>query len=538
MSSPGGFIDTTIRPICFPNLGRVYTPDEAKKVGPAEFKRYEYVLYLMAQLSRIVYCDTGVQWEVIEKGLGLSNDIVNKLITFYDSQYASEARTPMPSPPGLNGRPMKSYVKKGQLEQPVSSAYASYISTGHDVTCLMIDASEMKPNTNSIFTNDDIIVSFKGSSTIQNFIDDLKSMKPTDFSTAIKQIGLQVEGLGNVAGGFVFPLLHAFMALKTALKQRMNGKSVNRLFVTGHSLGGAYATLFSWMLALLKKSGDPEVQSIQTIHIVTFGAPLLFSDKARNQFNSLLDEGLLTLDRVVSQQIASIKTAVAGTLGKAASGADIIPTIPPGFSHPGFQPLITEFFPEKGGRPYGFQAIRATYGVASPKSYRNSSTWPFELPMELGNISKRKNLNAIVSQLTGASESQIAALTETPIEQAQPLASGDSVQSQRGGLLGFGEEKNKYEELTKKHIPTFVSVVGSTWAIGFPHAEYLGMFFAGAMRTVGRKNPVPSGDTRNIATFTLTPEGVNIQYNFGQMGGRRRMTRKVRKAKKRYTRKH
>jgi hypothetical protein len=332
MSSPGGFIDTTIRPICFPSLGRVYTPDKAKKVGPAEFKRYEYVLYLMAQLSRIVYCDTGVQWEVIEKGLGLSNDIVNKLITFYDSQYASEARTPMPSPPGLNGRPMKSYVKKGQLEQPVSSAYASYISTGHDVTCLMIDASRMKPNTNSIFTNDDIIVSFKGSSTIQNFIDDLKSMKPTDFSTAVKQIGLQVEGLGNVAGGFVFPLLHAFMALKTALKQRMNGKNVNRLFVTGHSLGGAYATLFSWMLALLKKSGDPEVQSIQTIHIVTFGAPLLFSDKARNQFNSLLDEGLLTLDRVVSQQIASIKTAVAGTLGKAASGADIIPTIPPGFS--------------------------------------------------------------------------------------------------------------------------------------------------------------------------------------------------------------
>jgi hypothetical protein len=158
--------------------------------------------------------------------------------------------------------------------------------------------------------------------------------------------------------------------------------------------------------------------------------------------------------------------------------------------------------------------------------------------MELGNISKRKNLNAIVSQLTGASESQIAALTETPIEQAQPLASGESVQSQRGGLLGFGEEKNKYEELTKKHIPTFVSVVGSTWAIGFPHAEYLGMFFAGAMRTVGRKNPVPSGDTRNIATFTLTPDGVNIQYNFGQMGGRRRMTRKVRKSKKRYTRKH
>lgn len=544
MSIPeGSFIDTTIRPICFPQLGRVYTPEDAKKVGPEEFKKYEYILYLMAQLSRIVYCDTGVQWEVIQKGLGLSNDIVNKLITYYDSQYMAEARTPMPTPPGLNGRPMKSYLVKGQ-QTIISSIpnFASYISTGNDVTCLLIDASKVKPNPNSILTPNDVIVTFKGSSTIQNFIDDAKSMKPIDFSKALKQIEFDVPNLGNVAGGFVFPLLHAFKPLIEALAQRLEGKQTPRLFITGHSLGGAYATIFGWILALMKKNGI--LKSIKSIHTITFGAPLIFSDTARNAYNSLLDEGLLTLDRIVSQQIASVKSAVAGTLGKMTSGSDFIPTIPPGFSHPGFQPLITEFFPEKGGRPYGFQSIRKAYGVENPQNYRNSTTWPFDVPVELGNIGKRTNLASIIAGITGATTSQVAALPTTPIE--APSNIGQELISQKGGLFGFGEEKTKYEELTKKHIPNFVSVVGSKWAIAFPHAEYLGMFFGGAMRMAGRKNPVPTGDLKSIATFFFTEEGVDIQYNFKKIGSqlsiqtggfRRKQTRKLIKRKNR-TRKH
>jgi hypothetical protein len=540
-------LDTTLRPLCFPELGRAYTPEQAKTVGPDQFKKYEYVLYLMAQLSRIVYCDTGVQWEVIKKGLGLSNDVVNKLITYYDSQYASDSKTPLPSPPGLNGRPMKSYAVKGQpATMPSSPNFGTYISTGHDVTCLILDAAAVKPNLNSIITSDDVIVTFKGSSTIQNFIDDAKSMVPTDFSAALKQIDLDIPNLGKVANGFVFPLLHAFKPLMEALAQRLEGKESPRVFITGHSLGGAYATLFGWILALMKKNGF--IQSVKSLHTVTYGAPTLFSDTARNQYNSLLDEGLLTLDRVVSQKIQSVKM-----VGSALVGADFIPTIPPGFSHPGFQPLITEFFPEKNGRPYGLQNIRGVYGVTNPQSYRNSTTWPFDVPAELGNIGKRTNLASIVSGLTGATASQVAAL---PTTQVTAPTNTITTQSQQGGLFGFGEEKTKYEELTKKHIPNFVSVVGSNYAVLFPHAEYLGMFFAGAMRMAGRKNPVPTGDLSNTATFFFTPQGVDIQYNFKKVksnssptsptnvqptvsGGRRRkQTRKHKKSKKRHTRKH
>jgi hypothetical protein len=85
----------------------------------------------------------------------------------------------------------------------------------------------------------------------------------------------------------------------------------------------------------------------------------------------------------------------------------------------------------------------------------------------------------------------------------------------------------------------------------------MGMFFAGAMRTRGRKNPVTTGDLKDVATFYLTPEGVDIQYNFKKIvsspsptspknvkvtvigGRRRRQTRKFKKSKKqRRTRKY
>lgn len=501
-------LDTTIKPLCFPELGREYTPSQAKNIGVENFKKYEYILYLMAQVSRLVYCDTGVINEIIKSSIGLSNDIVNNEITKFDKEYSELSRKSMPTPPGIDGRPMMSYAMKNQDLNltDTSQCYGAYLSTPKDVTCLMLDTTVLKPNSYSLLTPNDVIVSFKGSSTIQNFIDDAKSVKPTDFSQAIKHI-VDKPGLGNVADGFIGPLLEAFSFLIESLKQRLAGKQNSRVLITGHSLGGAYATLFAWILALIKDR-YPEIQSI---HIVTFGAPTLFSDTARNQFNSLLDSGVLTFDRVVSQQIANIKM-----VGKAAAGGDFIPSIPPGFSHPGYQPLISEFYPEKNGRPYGIQNIRSLFGVTNAKTSRNLATWPFE---------------GAPTNKPPSPENQ------APLSGNQQITPGNQ---QQGGLFGFGEEKTKYESITKQRFPTLVSIAGSKWAIGFPHGEYLGMFFMGALRLAGRKNP---GFGTYTAMFSLTPLGVVIQYKQYQQGGKRkkiynRKTRTKRLAKKRHTRKH
>lgn len=492
--------DTTLRPICF-GIDKMVTKESAKAVGPENFKKYEHILYLMAQLSRIVYCDTGIMQKVIEKSLGLSNDVVNKVISAYDSKYKSTRTTPITSQQSqVPGRPMESYALG-----PAGSGqkYGTYISSPDDMTCFILNSSKVAKNSNSILLDSDVIVSFKGSSTVDNFKHDLQSQfTAADLQTLISSTGIKVQGEKNiVTGAFIKPIVNAWSSLMKGLTEHCSSSGI-RLFLTGHSLGGAYASLFAFILAEGKISNTlPLMDKIKSIHLVSFGAPCILSDTARNTFNTHLDSGFITFDRVVSQKVASLMVS------SGLSGNDVIPGIPAGFSHPGFRPLATEIRPEAGGRPYSIDYIRRFYGADTKTRYREPSTWPFTESVDLGDRSKSSELNSIVSQLTG----------ETSIPEEAPVAPvpinappGDP--TQEGGLFGFGAKSQKdiYSEQTKKHIPNFVSVSGSVYAIGFAHAEYLGMFFMGGFRLFGMKNPAAGTST---AYFELFPNGVAIKYD-------------------------
>ena len=183
--------------------------------------------------------------------------------------------------------------------------------------------------------------------------------------------------------------------------------------------------MFAFIVAECYRSVFP---SIQSAHLITFGSPTLLSDTARNTFNKYLDSGFLTLDRVVSQ---AAKTLV----------IDAIPSIPAGFTHPGYQPLKTEFFvEEKTGRAYQFKNIE---GV-------------FKNPKQLGGNKRTK----------------------------------------KGGAFFSGPEKTKYEAETKTHMPTKIMIYATDLTTqGFPHAEYWGMTYFGGFRKLGMKNPAYKGNT-------------------------------------------
>ena len=105
--------------------------------------------------------------------------------------------------------------------------------------------------------------------------------------------------------------------------------SIKRIIVTGHSLGGAFASLMGLGLAQMKKKGSfPN----QNLHLITFGCPKLVSDYTRNVFNGLLLEKYITLDRVT--------TAPRYNLGL--SVADPVPLVPPHMDHIGFMVLKSE----------------------------------------------------------------------------------------------------------------------------------------------------------------------------------------------------
>lgn len=488
--------DSTLRPICF-DLPLKVSKAAGKAVGPQKFKRYEHILYLGAQLSRLVYCDTGIMWNVIEKSLGMSNDIVNKVITAYDKEFVGKRRSSSTAPGAEGGRPMESYSLV--VAKPGDAKYATYVSSPDDMTCLFLNASKVRSNPNSILTSNDVFISFKGSSTMDNFKHDLMSqISASDLGGLVKSTGVVVQGERNlVTGAFVKPLVTAWAALMGALNEHVKNGGT-RLFLCGHSLGGAYCTLFAFILAEGKVSGTiPIMSKVKSIHILSYGAPCIVSDTARNTFNRHLESGLMTIDRVVSQKVAARSAATQLLVGGIAGPNDVIPTIPAGFSHPGFRPLATNIMPEAGGRPYSMDNIRKFYGVETTTRYRDAATWPFTERLELGDWKNSKELDVLVKGLTGvvppANQDPAAVVANDP----KPLV---------GGL---GKQKGIYSAATKNHIPDFVSVAGSNWAAGFAHAEYLGMFFAGGFRLPGMKNP---GYGNRIAYFGLANSGVSLSY--------------------------
>lgn len=105
--------------------------------------------------------------------------------------------------------------------------------------------------------------------------------------------------------------------------------SIKRILVTGHSLGGAFASLMGLGLAQMKKKGSFQNQNL---HLITFGCPKLVSDFTRNVFNGLLLEKYITLDRVTTASRYNLGLSV----------ADPVPLVPPHMDHIGFMILKSE----------------------------------------------------------------------------------------------------------------------------------------------------------------------------------------------------
>jgi hypothetical protein len=495
--------ETTLRRICF-DLPLQVTKLQVSSVGAASFKKYEHILYVCAQLSRLVYCDSGIMWHVIEKSLGMSNDIVNKVISAYDKEFVSQRTIPITSQKGENGLPMESYSLV--VAKPNDPKYATYISTHGDMTCLVLNASKVRSNPNSILLPTDVFVVFKGSSTISNFKHDLYAQfTAADLGELVKSTGVKIQGTNNtVTGSFVKDLVRAWNVLMSALIDHVQAPN-SRLFLSGHSLGGAYCSLFGLILAEGKITDTiPIMKKVKSIHIVSFGAPTLLSNTARNLFNKHLDSGLVTLDRVISQKVSARSTAFQAaqaalgtvTLGVGMLGPnDVVPSIPLGFSHPGYKPSALEYRPEANGRPYSIDNIRKTFGASNlGERYRDPATWPFTEDLKLGDRKNKKELAATVEKLLNIKVS------------ADELNTEDSIPTD---MKGGESEKSKFNELNKTHMSNFVSHRGSVYAYGFAHAEYLGMFFFGGFRLLGMKNPAPKG---RVAYFSLCNSGVEIKY--------------------------
>jgi hypothetical protein len=544
-AGPADLQDTTIRPECLGHPSSFQPNDPVlKNVGPGNFMKYEHVLHIMAQLSRIVYCDSGIMLKVINESLGMSNQVVNQVITNFDWKFLKQRRTGIQTQPQVSliteksvipydlnteEKVMESYsLSNRPTKEDADKPFGFYVSTPQDATCLILSASKIKTQIplkgKGMFLDTDVIMCFKGSSTMENYKHDLLSQFTfTNINLLLKATGLQElpsddpsdKNTNLVPSAFVEPILSGWVAFMSALKNMFEVSDVkpNRLFLTGHSLGGAHATYMAFLIArakeldtnILEEKGLGFLTQITKIHLITFGAPCVFGDGARNTFNSYLDRGVITVDRVVSQKVSQ-------RYGIPLLGNDIIPHIPAALSHPGYRPLSSEFYPETTkGRPYSIENIRKMYGIKNTsRSHSIQETWPFDTKLD-----DTAEIKQVATSLTGVDSAEASAAAAAAAEAAAKEAAAAAAAAataaapaQSGGGIFSGKHKAKYEVDTMSHIPNFISVAGSTWMAHFPHAEYLGMFFLGGLRMAGMKNP----STQNTAYFTFTKSGVLINY--------------------------
>jgi len=442
-------IDTTIRPICF-GIDRHINKTEAQKVGSEGLKRYEYILYIMAQICRFTHSDSGFSWQAMKTSFGQSNDIVNHLLYKYDTEQKSQRTKRAPIGDGA-GRPMLSYMTPTQPKTS-TGCWGKYISTHADMTALVLDASTMplKANPNSIFKPTDIIVSFKSTSSVLNLLTDILSqiVPSIDLQYALLPEAIYLQEGVRVPWSFVALLMTGWPALIKAIKE-FSKDSKHRLFITGHSLAGVLGTLMGFILAESKI-----LPNIESIHIISFGAPKLFNKTGVERFNKHLDSGFLTYDRVVSQTEPSLKSDLYSIL----VNNDYIPGFPRGYKHPGFAS------DESITGPYSIDTVRKFYGQETTTRFRDEQSWPF--PDDDSHM------------------------------YVQPLV----LNKKAAALMKGGGT----------HQPNFLSIApipGRT----FVHGETLGMVPSSAHRYPQMKNSV--GPASNlISYFSFCPTGVKIEY--------------------------
>jgi len=334
--------DTTFRSVLFGKTDVEVLYDEQLKqirlkeqVDKEKFDSYILVLKAMAQLSRLAYCDSGITREVmLSPDFGTQNtESINNLITELEKKYFKQRFQSSTYPNSKEGRPMESYVLA--LSPQKQNKFATYVSSPSDMAFIAMNGSRFQ-----FLNTNDLVLCFKGTSSMKNIKHDLQSLgAPADLSTMMPP-EIKVTPNNYVAGAFVKRIMKSWKIIEDIIKKA----NPTRIFVVGHSLGGAYATLCGYILAECRQINFPSVQSV---HIISFGSPTVLTDGARNIFNGHLDSGKLTLDRVVSHVSKSY---------------DIIPRLPPMLTHPGFQPLNTEMYPEtKTGRAYNLDMIQKVY---------------------------------------------------------------------------------------------------------------------------------------------------------------------------------
>lgn len=445
----------------------------------------------------------------------------------------------------------------------------------HDTPCYIQEVDYRNKTSGCPFPGKKIVyVTFRGTNSIKTTFTDLKAL-PGNINQLLETCVMgnttgadvfanelaEAEQYRNMASvnpfgahvGFIKNLENVMPKICSILQdQFLAGGDVDEVIVTGHSLGGANASLCALILAGFKRAGliSP------SLHCITLGAPKCLMSYTRNVFNSFLLDGTMTFDRVAARMKNSLQFAsqLALATGVATApfvtpGVNIIPTIPPNFEHPGFSILNTEIKTQsQTGRSKNISDIREMFGFGSSSKgfFKNLVNIGFnELPsykefldcfeplfdsedkykkalnnrfgtIYSGTSDFKKEYKIINDRCNDITGMQLALVDEgaaaadakaaedavkeegkgillekvNTVEEAGANSNNATNSKKIGGAVALDKASRMYKEETIKQGPNhIVYSCKQNISYGFCHTGYLGISFNGMMKTMLIKKP-------------------------------------------------
>jgi hypothetical protein len=536
--------------------------------------KYEALLTQCSYLSRMAYCQADIfcrMTQHLDVTPNAFNNYIRAIEKIYDKLFnykcSYDSRYIQKHPQFAKYfNPFSGINRSKNLNQQIQSADAKFNNTNIKNTTLIgffVQNTEhmnvylyvYSPKEDSRFnTQKTLFIAFKGSSSINDFIHDLKSAAKEDlFLSELNEVpsrSSEIE-LMEMQGGDD-PLLHPGEKygkktennksrqseqstlefkknnsgeLKPFIQQSQNNKkkiipgkagygfihvlkpsiqeickrieelkshNFDRIIITGHSLGGALASLFGYYL----KKYNSNLVNVP-IHVVTFGACCVFDAPGRNEFNSFLNisDSVFTLDRVTSN-------------------FDPVIVLPVDLDHPGYTLLRKELRAfTNTGRTNEIGEIRKMLGLdrgydgndlllsekfvdlfTNSQDFKGTGKFDTDLyrskfRIKFGSNAKEQQL-ILEKAMPDAKPAEIRGLFKTIESDAGNKRYDDS--DQQGGLHNpFSKEKripqklakDEYKKQTEKKMPNQIQYsCYKTMTIGVCHASYMGVSYMMVLR--------------------------------------------------------
>jgi len=331
--------------------------------------RYEALLSQCCYLSRMAYSPADIFCRMTQhldvtpnafnNYIRAIEKIYNKLFNYkcsYDSKYVQENKyfekffTPI-SPP--------------LTQPPTSSPIGYFIQNKKKLNVYLYVHHNPESKFNSEKT---LFIAFKGSSSISDFMHDLKSAAFPDRSLSELnadvplqnngRTGEKVSGAGQDNGKAGYGFIDILKDSIPELCEKIISLEVHefkRIIITGHSLGGALASLFGYYLRKYKKS---QIADKYPIHVITFGACCVFDAIGRNEFNSFLS---------ITGTASSNNKKPIFTLDRVTVNLDPVTVLPADLDHCGYTLLkkSENYAYSRTGRTNEIDELREMFGISS-----------------------------------------------------------------------------------------------------------------------------------------------------------------------------